>query len=47
MRGELMGNKDTRVAEGEWGQRQASGTHAKNVDLKKQKQNEPHNSSKR
>ena len=33
--GELLGNKDTRVAEGERGQGQASGTRAKNVDLKK------------
>lgn len=32
--GELMGNKDTRVAKDEWGQGQESGTHAKNVDLK-------------
>ena len=33
--GELPGNKDTRVAEGERGRGQASGTRAKNVDLKK------------
>lgn len=30
-----MGNRDTRVTKGEWGQRQASGTLAKNIGLKK------------